>query len=253
MNNFKMENNSTDVSENSTFSTQFVVTQTLMCVLVVFVYVIGIYLHSRVMLVCKKEQEMTWKLDILNSCVVLINYGHVIIMYSLTYLVADLHTFTGNWFCYISKALTLYGNTQVISHSYIISLMKYVMIVYQQKVTAFGKSSIKAVFFWFHLLYPVYLNGMVTVARPDYIVAYDSINQANRCLGKTDVYKNENATRLFHLCMNIPEPHQKLSLEYAVYYGRKSICWFHVILFFLNYMNILEIFIYYQIFTYMKG
>ena len=116
-----MKNNSFEDSENTTFSTSFVVTQTLMCVLVVCAYIIGIYLHSRVILVCKKEKEMTWKLDILNSCVVLINYGHVIIMYSLTYLVTDLPSFTGNWFCYISKALTLYGNTLVISHSFLIS------------------------------------------------------------------------------------------------------------------------------------
>ena len=247
-----MKNNSFEDSENTTFSTSFVVTQTLMCVLVVCAYIIGIYLHSRVILVCKKEKEMTWKLDILNSCVVLINYGHVIIMYSLTYLVADLHSFTGNWFCYISKALTLYGNTLVISHSFVISLMKYVMIVFQQEIAAFGKTKMKSIFFWFNILYPIYLNGMVTLARPDYLVVYDGINQANRCLGRTDVYKNENYTKLLDLCLNIPEPRQRMSFDYVVYIGRTSICWFHIILFLLNFTNVLEIFIYYQIFKYMK-
>ena len=247
-----MKNNSFEDSENTTFSTSFVVTQTLMCVLVVCAYIIGIYLHSRVILVCKKEKEMTWKLDILNSCVVLINYGHVIIMYSLTYLVADLHSFTGNWFCYISKALTLYGNTLVISHSFLISLMKYVMIVFQQEIAAFGKTKMKSIFFWFNILYPIYLNGMVTLARPDYLVVYDGINQANRCLGRTDVYKNENYTKLLDLCLNIPEPRQRMSFDYVVYIGRTSVCWFHIILFLLNFTNVLEIFIYYQIFKYMK-
>ena len=247
-----MKNNSFEDSENTTFSTSFVVTQTLMCVLVVCAYIIGIYLHSRVILVCKKEKEMTWKLDILNSCVVLINYGHVIIMYSLTYLVADLHSFTGNWFCYISKALTLYGNTLVISHSFLISLMKYVMIVFQQEIAAFGKTKMKSIFFWFNILYPIYLNGMVTLARPDYLVVYDGINQANRCLGRTDVYKNENYTKLLDLCLNIPEPRQRMSFDYVVYIGRTSVCWFHIILFLLNFTNVLEIFIYYQIFKYIK-
>ena len=247
-----MKNNSFEDSENTTFSTPFVVTQTLMCVLVVCAYIIGIYLHSRVILVCKKEKEMTWKLDILNSCVVLINYGHVIIMYSLTYLVADLHTFTGNWFCYISKALTLYGNTLVISHSFIISLMKYVMIVFQQKIASFGKTKMKSIFLWFNILYPIYLNGMVALARPDYLVVYDGINQANRCLGRTDVYKNENLTKLLDLCINISEPCQRMSFDYVVYIGRTSTCWFHIILFLLNFTNVLEIFIYYQIFKYMK-
>ena len=247
-----MKNYSLEDSENTTFSTPFVVTQTLMCVLVVCAYIIGIYLHTRVIIVSKKEKEMTWKLDIINSCVVLINYGHAIIMYSLTYLVADLHTFTGNWFCYISKALQLYGNTIVISHSFLISLMKYVMIVYQQKIASFGKTKMKSIFFWLTFLYPIYLNGMVTLARPDYLVVYDGINQANRCLGRTGVYNNENMTKLLELCINIPEPDQRMSLDYVVYIGRKSICWFHIILFLLNFMNVLEIFIYYQIFTYMK-
>ena len=248
-----MNNNSLEATERSTFTTQFVVTQSLMCVLVVCVYIIGIYLHSRVILVCKREKEMTWKLDIVNSCMVLINYAHVIIMYSLTYLITDLHFYTGKWFCYISKALTLYGNTTVISHSFIISLMKYVMIVFQERTAMFGKMKMKTIFFWFNFLYPLYLNGMVSLARPDYLVAYDSINQANRCLGRTDVYRNEsNTTRLFDLCMTIPEPPYRLSFEYIIYVGRKSICFTHVILFFLNFLNILEIFIYYQIFTYMR-
>ena len=249
--------NSSEITENSTFSTSFVVTQALMCVLVVCVYIIGMYLHSRVILVCKKEKEMTSKLDIVNSCIVLVHYGHVIIMYSLTYLVDNLHTFTGKWFCYTSKALNLLGNTQVVSHSFIISMMKFIMIVYQERTVLFGKSKVKTMFFWLNILYPVYLNGMVSLARPDYLVVYDSINQANRCLGRTDIYKNEidgnqTATRLHTLCMNIPEPLQKLSLEYVIYIARTSICWFHILLFFLNFFNILEIFVYYQIFRYMK-
>ena len=232
--------------------TTYKITQTLMGILVICVYMIGIYLHTKVILVCKKEKEITWKLDIANSLMVLANYAHVIVMYGVVYIVHDLYILTGEWFCYTSKALTLYGNTQVTGHSFIIALMKYVMIVQYEKVRRIGKARVQTIFLWINCIYPLYMLVAFTIARPDFLWVYDRINQANICLGKADIYSNldsnQTVTSLHNLC-EMSEPIHKFSFEYAVYICRTAICWFHFVLFYLNFWNFLEMMLYCRIFT----
>ena len=61
--------------------------QIIMCMFAVCVYAIGFVLHSKVILASKRDKDMTWKLDIVNSVMMIIHYAHVIIMYGITFLV----------------------------------------------------------------------------------------------------------------------------------------------------------------------
>jgi hypothetical protein len=176
-------------------------------------------------------------------------------MYAITYIIKDLYTFTGEWFCYTSKALTLLGNTQVTGHSFIIAMMKYVIIVHYERVAKFGKHKIKTIFFWINLVYPIYMMVAFTIVNPDFLFVYGSISQANRCLGKSEIFSNQDTnrtlTRLHNLC-EMDAPLRNFSVEYVIHICRTAICWFHVILFYCNFWNLLEVFIYCRIFIFMK-
>ena len=93
--------------------------------IVVITYFIGIYLHMKLIKTSRLEKCMTWMIDIANSVFLLCQFGHLIIMYAVTYGVYNLHTYTGSWFCYTSKALTLILNAHVSGHTFIIAIMKY--------------------------------------------------------------------------------------------------------------------------------
>ena len=54
-------------------------TEIFMGVLVMCLYTLGIYLHSKFITTSKRDKEMTWKLDIVNSMVLSFHYGHVLI------------------------------------------------------------------------------------------------------------------------------------------------------------------------------
>ena len=127
-------------------------------VLVSFLYILGVYLHSQIIVTSKKDKEMTWKLDIINSVIISFHYGHVLIMYGVTYLVKDLYSYTGAWFCYTSKFITLSGNALTTGHSLIIAVMKYTMIVHYQKVRQFGQDKAKKIFLCINVIYPIYIN-----------------------------------------------------------------------------------------------
>ena len=107
-------------------------------IVVLFLYSIGVFLHSKIISVSRKNKGMTWKFDIFNSYAVLLHYSHVIVMYGVTFIVKDISSYTGNWFCYLSKIITMEGNIFVLKHSFIIAAMKYVIIVQYEWVREFG-------------------------------------------------------------------------------------------------------------------
>ena len=106
-----------------------------MCIIALFVYGIGVLLNVKVIQVTRKEKQMTSKLDETNSIFFIIHYAHVMVMHGITYLVQDLYLYLGKGFCYISKTLTIIGNSHNAQHSFIIALMKYVMIVHYPAIS----------------------------------------------------------------------------------------------------------------------
>ena len=43
------------------------ITNVSLGVLVLCFYIIGVYLHSKIIVASKRDKEMTWKLDVINS------------------------------------------------------------------------------------------------------------------------------------------------------------------------------------------
>ena len=62
------------------------------------------------------------------------------------YVIENVHTYTGSWFCYTSKALTLIGNANCSGHTFIIAIMKYVMIVLHEKMRFIEKEKAQRIF-----------------------------------------------------------------------------------------------------------
>ena len=133
--------------------------------------------------------------------------------------------------------------------------MKYVIIVQYLKVRKFGDEKVKRIFFWTNFIYPAFIFGIFILARPDFLIVYDGVSPANRCLGKSDIISSQNsdqsAIKLHNIC-ELPVPLNKVSFEYIIYAGRTTICWINVILWYLNLWNFIELFIYCATFKFMR-
>ena len=70
-------------------------------------YFIGIYFHMRIINIYKKDKDITWKLDIVHYCLVIGHFTHIIFINSLTFVVPNLHLYTGEWLCYANKVLQI--------------------------------------------------------------------------------------------------------------------------------------------------
>ena len=70
---------------------------------------------------------MTWKLDITNSILLLVHFGQKLLLHGVTFLVPDLSIHTGDWLCYVAKFITYYLSLYTMTHSLVVSILKYVL------------------------------------------------------------------------------------------------------------------------------
>ena len=231
------------------------IVEILMCVLAVCIYAGGAFLHIKIIQVSRREKAMSWMLDITNSIILMLHFAHVIIMYGITYLVQDLYLYLGEWYCYVSKAITMIGNAHTTQNSFIMALLKYIMILRFQTASEKRKSHINYAVFGLNVIYPFLVVGIFFMVMPDFIIRFDGVSQANRCLGKPEVKvnaTNHDHVKIYNACTFIITPVQDVSLKYIFYLIRKSICWLHVVIIYLNMGNILEMIMYYRIFAFMR-
>ena len=252
----KMKNNT--IVDDDTLQPINKTIQIIMCLLVVFMYMCGVYINTKIIAVSKKEKYVTWMIDILNSMMLMIHYAHIILMYGITYLVEDLHLYTGIWFCYASKAMTVYGNTYVTGVSLIIAGLKYVIIVCYEKVIYFGEDRVKKFFFYLSIVYSFYPLAVFILVRPDFLTAFKGFSHSNRCFGESDLDtmngKNKSTKEfysMFKMC-EFDVPKNQMHLDYIIYLGRKVICLSHLLLFACNGWNVSECFLYCRIFSFMR-
>jgi hypothetical protein len=240
---------------NGEYQLTFIIGTTFTGILAVFIWCIGVFLHSKIIAVSIKEKEMTWKFDVFNSFLVVFHYGHIILMKGLTFFVQDLYTFTGRWFCYTSKAINMYTNTHVLHQTSMICAMKYIIIVKDQWARQFGHEHLKTVFLCINILYPFFVVGIFTLVDSTFFMRYDALSHANRCLGKSDLISsidsNRTASKMHDFC-RITEPLDNYSFEYVIYICKTTICWINVTFFYSNMWNITEAFMYWRIFSFMR-
>ena len=219
-------------------------------------FMIGIFLHVRIIIVSKNEKGLTWKLDVTNSALCIAHFSHTIFLHAVTYAVEDFYTYTGVWYCYVAKEIRHYGFLVVTGHSLVISVMKYTLIVHWKKVRNFGKEKVKEIFFFVNFLHPIFTIALHFVIRPDFFWVFDNFKEIDLCLGdpKKIWEPGSNVTQIIYhdLCMTIAEPDPESYLEKIIYIVRGGCCWIQVISIYLIIWNFFEMLCYCSIFGFMR-
>ena len=96
----------------------------------VLVFSFGVYLQVKKIQICLKEDDVAKKLEITNSVLMTIIFSYDLLLYGITTLVKELYKYTGEWFCYLSKELLSISDAFCMGHSFVIALLKYLVIVH---------------------------------------------------------------------------------------------------------------------------
>ena len=217
---------------------------------------LGSYLHAKIIQTSVKEKGVTWQLDCANSCIVVTHHLQCLVMEIITYVIQDLHQYTGTWICYGSKIVSYYGNLQCVGHSTIIAFMKYILIVNWEKVLEIGDEKFKRTFFWVNMLHTPGHMLLYLCMEPDFFWDYGGIARIDRCLGdpKNDWDVNTNGTQkaLYEICHQVIQHQLNPTLDSILQYCRAFVCWAHVVYLYLTFWNVLEIVLYFRIFAFMS-
>ena len=229
-------------------------------VVAVVIYFWGVYFHLKIVEVSKKDKDITWKLDVANSIMIILIYSRSITMHCITYIIRDLYKYTGQWFCYVFKVLGIYSTFYLYGHALIISLTKYTIIVHWQKAREWGNKKVAMVYFWINIIHPGISILIWFCIRTDFIWAFDGWAQIDRCLGDPkdrweDNFEKmkENASLVLphNLCQIIAPPQQDY-IQYIIHMVRTFICWIHVGVHYGATTNFLEMAVYCKIFVFMR-
>ena len=220
-----------------------------------FIFLVGLYLQITIIKTVKKEQAIAWDIKLIHSIVMIIHYGYTIIFEVVTYLIPNLGQYMGIWFCYFSLFLRLYGVIEILSHSLFISIYKYILIVHTQSARRFGQKRLKKILFWINIVLPIFLSLSYTV-RPNFR-AFKAINRCGLYQGISNVNTvivQETLGNLWDRSFScgLPAYGGNSGFEYFIDIMTWTFCFGQFICSVLIALNILEIYFYVRIFSYMK-
>ena len=213
----------------------------------IFIYLIGAYINWKILIVSRKTKDKTWKEDMVHSTSMMIAMFWMTVFENATLHVKVLSMYTGGvWFCYLSAFIYSYNTYIGGFHSFAICFMKYIYIVHHENVRIFGDEKLQKIFFLTYIIHPLVLTIPTVIlldfeAYPSLIGCFDLEEEVK------DRYVSDGLARMF-LC--------KLTFEEGdngfLYYLGQSFCGLKIIWVLVLSSNILEAFLYFKIFQFMR-
>ena len=220
----------------------------------IVIFLIGLYLQIQIIILSKREKNVTWRIDICNSIVMIFFYSFRISFEVITHFIPILHPYTGRWFCYLALFINMFGAISVISHSMIVSVYKYIYIVHNGLVRYIGVNKISIASMWFSLFLPVMLTLMF-VMRPT-IPSYSSIYN---CLGmevEKSIHVNESSAikvkRLLFCGFDDFSVMEYGLMDYFINIINIMGCFISILVVVVIIANIIEALLYYKIFSFIQ-
>ena len=224
-------------------------------VILIFIFLIGLYLQIKIIKTIRQEQAMAWEINRCHSIVMIIHYIYCISIETTTYIIPSLSRYTGMWFCYFALFVRGYGASAIAAHSLVISIYKYIFIVHAEAVRKYGEDKAKKVLFWVNLIHPVFVSASVTW-RP-YLHIWDY--SETRCglpqylqTNHTNVHESIGYTLKRVVFCGFDHNDANTDFDYFMYVSNQVYCFVQTVIGGIAGLNLLEIFFYVKIFSYMK-
>lgn len=219
-------------------------------VILIIVYLIGLYIHFKIISVCRKVKDKTWQIDIVHSIGMVSAIGFLIVFEEVSVHFDVLSEHTGNWICYVATCIYCYVGYLGGFHTFFVALMKYVYIVHNESVRKFGKQKLKTIFLLIYIIHP-FLVTLGSILTFDFEV-FSSLIQ---CFGLQqqlrERYNSSNAAveRMFLCKLGADKVFDTQTMAYAL---RQGFCTVKMIWVMVLACNLPEGYLYFMIFRKMK-
>ena len=239
-----------DSVESDGISNSFIASVAILSVL----FIIGLYLQIRIIIVSKNEKGITWKLDIYHSVMMSVYFSFRILFEIFTDLFPSMHVYVGKWFCYVAFFVQIFTGLTMVSHSLVIVIYKYIYINHPNLFSSLGTNNAS--------LFAMVTNGIIqislsvsAVVRPN----QPKFSSVSLCLGRqaqTSSVSNITAVemlRKFFLCgLDDHDDNHVGIFSLVLDITNITGCFMTSIIFIVILTNVMEILLYHRIFSRMK-
>ena len=215
----------------------------------IVLFFIGTIIQVKLISVSQKEKDKCWKVHVTHSVVLILNFSFSISFETIIHFEPLLSQHIGSWFCYGASFVTYYCFYSIVTHSLIISLMKYLYIVHHVKLSKLNEETLQFWFLVINIMHPLFL----TISN---IVASDwgSNTSLNTCFAQVEENPDshetlEEPTKKPFLCILWNSYTEDLDASYVL---RRCLCFVRSVVNVIINSNILEGFFYFSIFRKMK-
>ena len=211
---------------------------------------IGIVVQVKVWHLIKNEKSLTTEVVKVYIVALIVMHPHFLMFVTIIDFIHPINQVVGQWFCTLNTFILYFCFIIIAFNSFIVSLMRYLFIVHEEKVKKFGKQNVKRFFLVLSMLIPLLMNLWRTVDPP----AKDPMSWVNKCNGNhhkvylMKVTSSHLAGEGMCSTMKYDEgDYYQMFIAFLV----KLSCISRVVIVFIMGLNFTEGFIYFKIFRHM--
>ena len=151
----------------------------IICSIRLILILIGEFVHSRVLILIKKENGLVKEVTMICTITSMIVWPFWVIFTSGTDFVHPINEIIGKWFCSLSNLFMFYSFSIISFNSFIVAAMRYLFIVHKEKVEMFGKQKTKNIFLLLNVFVPAILVVLDVIENSE----LNPLSYINKCNG----------------------------------------------------------------------
>ena len=226
----------------------------ILCQLTLFI--IGTFIQIKIVSVCRREQGATWKIHVVHSIVLVINFAFNISFDAAMHFFPSVAFYTGKWICYLSSFVIYYCFYSIVANTLVVSVMKYLFIVHGITTSSEKGLKVKKRFLILSLMHPLFL--AVSYILTDDWASFSSMkkcfiaaseNSTEIEFDSNDIENEEKSAYCFsNIHTEIIRANPKDLFSDINFVSRLVLCIFRTIFNVAVSSNLLEVFFYYKTF-----
>ena len=219
-------------------------------------FVIGVFLQVKVIAVLKRDQAMTWEINLVHCVVMIFHFSFVSIINAVNYIQISFYNyqlFDDPLFRYLVLSVMFFGISEMGFHSLYISIYKYIFIVHRETVIRVGEQRTKK------LLIRTYFTGLFAwtlayIVRPNFDPLQNNLGGSVSSVtpNSTSIRSRMDSFTLSFVSCGMKDLDPEKLGNIVVNILTKVVCTGQVIITYTVAINVLEIFFYLRIFGHMN-
>ena len=226
------------------------------CVIFCAAFIIGVFLQVKVIAVLKRDQAMTWEINLVHCVVMIFHFSFVSIINAVNYIQISFYhyqLYDDPIFRYLVLSVMFFGISEMGFHSLYISMYKYIFILHREAVIRVGEQRTKTLLLW------TYFTGLIAwtlayIVRPNFDPLQNNLGRSvsSGTPNTTSIQSAIDSFTLSFVSCGIRDLDPENIGNIVVNVLTKVVCTGQVIITYAVSINVLEIFFYLRIFGHMN-